>query len=1661
MADAALLRITCPSCQTSGNAPARVAGKTVRCSRCGMSFLAKAPEPAAEGEPAAIPTARAPVAPAPTELEAPGAAPPPPPEAASPAPLERPTAAGPAATELEAPSPAKPMPTVLEGASPVPGAPAKTVVEAALAIAGPREWQPGDVVLGLYDVAGLLGQGGMGRVYRVHHRGWGVDLAVKVPLKKALEAAGGVEAFEREAETWVNLPLHPHMVSCYYVRRLEGIPRVFAEFVDGGTLGDAIRLRRLATLDAILDVAVQFAWGLHDAHEQGLVHRDIKPANVMITADGVAKVTDFGLAGARIAPASLMTGTGDTTAMAAGGAGGTPAYMSPEQWSGQPLSRRTDVWSWGLSLLEAFIGDRTWQVGPAGPRALEDAVQAGAVEGLPAIPPVVAALLRRCFTADPDGRPHTMAEAADTLIAVYEAETGRSYPRARPTTGRQTAATLNNRAVSLLDLGRGDADLLWSQALAAEPQHLESSYNQALQAWLQGRHGDTDLLSRVEEALRATSGSARGLHLLGGLLIGLGEFKRAASVLGDATRRGSPTPELQRDRALAVGAQATAAGDREGWKEAAAALVEVMRSTDEQPVDVAALVRAYVALGQTDEAQRVYADRAARHPELPREAAAAIARFVPGHERTAVFKDLTETAMSLAITPDGGRLMAATGTETVRVWNTATSHAEAALTLSDLRVRCLAMSPDGRALLVGGEGTPPQLCELPGGRVLRAMQRHPGITTTLAISRDGRLAAGGTSDRTVRVWELATGRSLHVFEGHTEAVTSVALSDDGALCASGGLDGTVRVWDVAAGTPRAALEGHRGRVAAVALNGDGSVLVSGGEDRTLRQWSTATGEAVRVLAGPSMAVSTVVVSRDGQWCASGAQDRSVRVWHLARGRFKALVRVDAPVIAATGVRDAPVLWVSCGKSIHAVRLDAAWRRPTYAVARPVSVSDVQHREAAFRLRLEEARQSLTRGDLARAVKLAREARFIPGHERSAEALTLWDDVTSQLPRKGLESVWELGELDGHRDPVVAVGVSANGARAISGDLAGQVRVWDLPQRVPVSSHDVHEATVSAVALTPDARWGVSASWDRTLRIWPLAEVGAPRVLSGHGDYVNAAVISPDGRTLLSGSSDQTLRLWDLPGGRERHVLEGHESQVSACAFGPDGRYAVSAGWDASVRVWDLETHSCVAVLEGHEGSVGAVAVSPDGRQAASGGVDSAVRIWDLRSRRSIRTLAGHSAEVTSVSFFLDGRHLASASRDKSVRIWDVESGRCLQTVPHTGAVLSLSALPAGNALITAGTDLALRIWRLDWEPEARALPSWDEKARTHLATLATIRAVPGTKTVRGTDVDTIVQDLRHRGFGGVQHETVAARLDEMTTNPEAVTSAWDEIRSAAPVAARRVAAAQAARRVRSRLPRMPVVLAVAGLLAALVLGIAIFRPQKVVLGYARHQVERARQDVAVASLFDAGACNDEGGYDHYLELARAPSVAEETLTCLTRLQQPGVVDAYFASLQLDDPDTSVALRKRRMAVSFMAALGERATAEECRALETGNDQAKWVVARALPAQGNDTAVTCLSDDTHHADPAVRSSALTGLRLVMGAGKLPAPQAWGLVEPLTRDPEPRVRAAAAEVIAMFDWAHAIPALTAMQKDPDPVVADAVRRTIESLRNYRFMNPDKTY
>ncbi|EFH84461.1 Hsp70 family protein [Ktedonobacter racemifer] len=359
----------------------------------------------------------------------------------------------------------------------------------------------GETIANDLEVTAFLGKGGMGNVYQVHDRRWGQVYALKSPKPEVFVKPGGQEDFVREAETWIHLKAHPHVVACYFVFLWEGFPHILAEYVAGGSLADWIVSRKLyqggkeAALLRILDVAIQFAWGLHSAHEQGLVHQDIKPANVMMTEQGIVKITDFGLAKAR-----TLAGEGgkkveqaEQSILVSFG-GMTPAYCSPEQAYGRPLSRKTDIWSWGVSILQMFVGTITWKIGAAAREAL--ASHASTHEMIPAMPPELVRLLSHCLQPQPADRPATMAQIAEELQAIYEQQAQQAYPRKVSETTPPEITKLINQANSLLALGRPEAALTaCDQALHLDPYSLPQIHLLKGEALAQ--------LGRPEEALGA------------------------------------------------------------------------------------------------------------------------------------------------------------------------------------------------------------------------------------------------------------------------------------------------------------------------------------------------------------------------------------------------------------------------------------------------------------------------------------------------------------------------------------------------------------------------------------------------------------------------------------------------------------------------------------------------------------------------------------------------------------------------------------------------------------------------------------------------------------------------------------------------------------------------------------------------------------------------------------------------------------------------------------------------------------------------------------------------------------------------------------------------------------------------------------------------------
>ena len=169
-------------------------------------------------------------------------------------------------------------------------------------------------------------------------------VALKVLAAHLLTDEDAKRRFQREAKAAAALD-HSNIATVFEIGEDNGQSFIALQFVDGPTIADKIRERPLP-LDEALDIAIQVAEGLQEAHEKGIVHRDIKADNILLNSKGQAKITDFGLA--HLAERSKLTKSGTTL--------GTPAYMSPEQAQGQSMDRRTDIWSLGVMLFEMVTG---------------------------------------------------------------------------------------------------------------------------------------------------------------------------------------------------------------------------------------------------------------------------------------------------------------------------------------------------------------------------------------------------------------------------------------------------------------------------------------------------------------------------------------------------------------------------------------------------------------------------------------------------------------------------------------------------------------------------------------------------------------------------------------------------------------------------------------------------------------------------------------------------------------------------------------------------------------------------------------------------------------------------------------------------------------------------------------------------------------------------------------------------------------------------------------------------------------------------------------------------------------------------------------------------------------------------------------------------------
>lgn len=804
--------------------------------------------------------------------------------------------------------------------------------------------------LGEFELLELIGEGGMGLVYRAMQTHLQREVAVKLLSAGPWASPAYIERFQLEARHAAKLQ-HPAIVTVHELGELDGLVYYAMQLVRGPSLAEALKqrggklpAREAAALMRTVAEAVDYA------HLLGVLHLDLKPANILLGEEGQPRVADFGLS------RFMEPGTRLDNLQTAG----TPSYMAPEQASteGATLSRATDVWGLGAILYELLCGQPPFESADASTTLLllKEGVIRNPSRYAPMSPDLEAICLK-CLARDPADRYPTARAVADELGHFLE---GREVSVRRLNPGQRMLHWARREpkfagalamAVLALMVGLAATTQQWQRAdlnaMKASERLWESRREAALQMEQDGEGWQAlpQLLRNAKEQALAGRNEAALLDRRRiGLLLGQGATLIDTIAIADANPLAVALSEDGSRLAIALTDQSVRWYDTATLEERGRVSLRGRISSGGQARSIVML--RFVGNDRLRATLEWY-----RHFASPTNGDTWLLDLERGVvlEPPAAFAQFSDTNYS-----DDGRIMLARNTDRqVQLWRTTPStplSAPVALPSAGTDALPWMIGPGGRhamALDLGMQKL--HLYALPQLRHLRTLDfpNQAGVSAW-AISPDGDHAALGDVAGRVFMFDIQTGALRTLPSARGREITWLTFSEDGAWLAAAGVDGRVQAFAAASGDPLVSGGmAHDFAVRRVGLSRARRLLVVAGEGRTAL-WRLPAGAGstalppVRIALGPAMHAQAGSYAVDWSMGAgllvSAGTDGHVRLWRMPAGS-------SAPVTAprqlpesvhTDGKRTVDVEW----NKLRVASLDGRNATPWLSLAQPPGFAEL-------------------------------------------------------------------------------------------------------------------------------------------------------------------------------------------------------------------------------------------------------------------------------------------------------------------------------------------------------------------------------------------------------------------------------------------------------------------------------------------------------------------------------------------------------------------------------------------------------------------------------------------------------------------------------------------------------------------------------------------------
>ncbi|MGQ9896196.1 MAG: WD40 repeat domain-containing serine/threonine protein kinase [Acidobacteriota bacterium] len=597
------------------------------------------------------------------------------------------------------------------------------------------------IISGKYRLDALIGQGGMGSVYRATHLELDRTIALKIVLPDFVSNHETLERFRQEARAAARLN-HPNVISVYDFGILPtGQAYLAMELLTGHSLREELERQERLSPRRIASILRPVCQAIHAAHEAGVVHRDIKPDNIILitkpeTGEEIVKVVDFGIAKLKERSGSTVSNLTEPGLVM-----GTPHYMSPEQCRGEELDRTSDIYSLGITLYELLVGHVPFDAPTPSAVIIQHAVDPPPLMHRlrPDIPEQIERVVLRALSKSREHRQPTalhlyqefeqsLREAEETAAALNIAKTSATFPTLDLS---QTKSVQLERSATLT----GHEHVVKSLSYHSSNDWLASaSGDGSVRLWDLQTNREINLFSGHEYSVNAVAIAPDGLRLASGGADGTARIW----TLRDATEIASF------GHRTAVRALLFASDGR--W---------LITAFDTE-------VKIWDALRQRQ-----------------------IASFL-GH---------VKTIDALALSSDGHALASGGADDAIHFWDLISKTEQAMVRLSGHAPTSLAYLPDGRLISGGRDG---KLCvwQADETKPVQTVTAHSEAIRALALSPDSSLLATSDWNGVIKLWATQDLTNLTTVEAHDGPAQALAFAPNGQHLASGGADAVIHIWQL-------------------------------------------------------------------------------------------------------------------------------------------------------------------------------------------------------------------------------------------------------------------------------------------------------------------------------------------------------------------------------------------------------------------------------------------------------------------------------------------------------------------------------------------------------------------------------------------------------------------------------------------------------------------------------------------------------------------------------------------------------------------------------------------------------------------------------------------------------------------------------------------------